>query len=182
MRAHRINPRIILRIVGVSALLALLVVILLDVGHPLSAGTPAPPLPGLRWSDGRMAALDFDGRPTLINVWATWCPPCLAEMPELVAAHQEWGDRVRFVGLAADSEREHVLALMERFAITYEVAEIDASAARRWNVTSLPSTYLVGADGRIAWSTRGQVDRETLERELANLLPAQTVRAGGEPR
>lgn len=179
--------RVILRIVGVAALLALLVLLLVRPGQPLAPGTPAPPVDGARLPDGRLANLRFDGTPMVVNVWATWCPPCLAELPELVAAQRVWGDRVRVVGLAADSERAQVLAAIERFGIGYQVAEIDGRTAKAWNVTSLPSTYLVGADGRVAWSTSGQVDRATLERELAklpgvSLPPGPAVRPTGQTR
>lgn len=175
--------RIVLRIVGVTALLALLVVILLDVGGPpLAVGTPAPPVEGARLLDGRIASLRWGDRPTVVNVWATWCPPCLAEIPELVASHHRWGERVTFVGLAADSEREQVLATVQRLGMDYEVAEIDARTARQWNITSLPSTFIVGPDGRVAWSMRGQIDGATLDAELGKLLPAAAVPPGAEPR
>lgn len=167
--------RIVLRVVGVSALLALLVVILLDVGQPLSPGTPAPPVEGARLLDGRTGTLRFGGRPTVVNVWAAWCAPCLAELPDLVASHRGFGDRVQFVGLATESDHEAVVALVQRFGVDYDVAEIDERTAHLWKVTSLPSTYLVGADGRIAWSTRGQLDRATLDAEIGKLLPVPPV-------
>ena len=174
--------RIILRIVGVTALLALLAISLVAGGQPLAPGTPAPAVARARLPDGTLADLHFGAGPTVVNIWATWCPPCLAELPELVRAQRAWGDRVTLVGLAADSDREKVLELIDRFDIPYQVAEIDARTAHLWNATSLPSTYLVGADGNIAWSTRGQVDRATLDRELAKLPAGAPMRSPADPR
>lgn len=173
--------RTILRVVGVAALLALLVLALRGAGQPLAPGTPAPPVQRARLPDGRLVDLRFDHRPTVINIWATWCPPCIAELPELAEAQRAWGDRARLVGLATDSDRQQVLALIKRFAIPYQVAEIDGRTAALWNATSLPSTYLIDGTGTVVWSTRGPVDRETLDRELAKLPPAP-VPPAVEPR
>lgn len=163
--------RVILRSVGVAALLAVLVVALFGGREPLAAGSVAPPVERARLGDGRIATLKLvSDRPTVINIWATWCPPCLAEIPDLVAANKGWGGRARFIGLAAESERAKVLDLVARFGIDYDIAEIDGRTAHAWNATSLPSTYIVGADGRILWSIRGQVDRETLDAELTRIL------------
>ncbi|OGQ13340.1 MAG: hypothetical protein A2138_08695, partial [Deltaproteobacteria bacterium RBG_16_71_12] len=156
--------------------LALLVVALMGSGQPLAPGTRAPPVQRARLPDGRLADLQFDGRPTVVNIWATWCPPCVAELPDLVEAQRSWGDRVKLVGLATESDRDQVLALIERFAIPYQVAEIDGRTAALWNATSLPSTYLVDGTGTVVWSARGQVDREVLDRELAKLPPASLPR------
>ncbi|MBI1945432.1 MAG: TlpA family protein disulfide reductase [Deltaproteobacteria bacterium] len=164
--------RFILRVVGVAGLLALLAIALYGAGQPLAPGTPAPPVHRARLPDGRLADLRFGDRPTVVNIWATWCPPCLAELPELVEAQRAWGDRVTLVGLAADSDRAQVLAIIDRFDIPYQVAEIDGRTAAAWNATSLPSTYLVDASGTVVWSTRGQVDRATLDRELGELPAA----------
>ncbi len=174
--------RIILRAVGVAALLALLVVVLVRPGTPLKPGTRAPPVDGARLLDGRLAGLRFGAKPTVVNFWATWCPPCLAELPELDAAQRAWGGQVTVVGLATQSERAQVLATVERFGLTMQIAEVDDRTAHQWNVTSLPSTFLVGTDGRVAWSTSGQVDRATLERELQKLPGAPAVPATGQSR
>jgi cytochrome c biogenesis protein CcmG, thiol:disulfide interchange protein DsbE len=164
--------RIILRSVGVAALLALLIVVLLGGGtEPLAVGTRAPPVERARLPDGRIANMVLGSKPTVVNIWATWCPPCIAEIPDLVRVHQKWAGRVTIVGLAADSPREKVLEFIERFGIDYQVAEIDGHTAHAWNATSLPSTYIVGADGRVLWSVRGQIDGATIERELLRLFP-----------
>jgi thiol-disulfide isomerase/thioredoxin len=163
--------RIIWRVVGVGGLLALLVYVLLGGAAPLAPGTPAPPVKNARLKDGRLAQLALGGgKPTVVNFWATWCPPCLAEMPELERAHQRFGERVRFVGLAAESERKKVLDVSERFGISFDIAEVDTATARAWNVTAFPSSFIVDGNGVVVWSTRGAVDEALLAKRLAPLL------------
>ncbi|MCC7070819.1 MAG: TlpA family protein disulfide reductase [Deltaproteobacteria bacterium] len=174
--------RVVLRTVGVAALLALLVVVLVRPGQPLAPGTLAPPVQGARLLDGRLATLRFGDKPVVVNFWATWCPPCVAELPALDEVQRAWGDRVTVVGLATQSERVQVQAAVKRFALGYQIAEVDDRTTRSWRVSSLPSTFLVGTDGRVAWSTSGQVDRATLERELAKLPAASLVPPTGQAR
>lgn len=159
------------RLVGVAGLLALLVYSIVGGREPLDQGVPAPPVEGLRRLDGSLGNLELaQGRPIVVNIWATWCPPCLQELPMFAAAAKEHGAAVGFYGLAVDSNRQQVLALVARMGITYDIAEIDGATSRAWNATALPSTYILDGAGRIRWSVRGQIDRATLEKHLAPLL------------
>ena len=160
-----------LRLLGVAGLLAILVYSLVGGQRPLEDGVPAPAVEGLRRLDGSLGNLDLaQGRPLVVNIWATWCPPCLQEMPMLAAAAKAHGPAVGFYGLAVDSNRAHMKQLVERFGITYDIAEIDGATSHAWNATSLPSTYILDGTGKIRWSVRGAIDRETLEEHLAPLL------------
>ena len=158
------------RIVGVAGLLAILTYSLVGGQKPLDEGVPAPPVEGLRRLDGSLGNLELaQGRPLVVNIWATWCAPCLQELPMFAAAAKEHGD-VGFYGLAVDSDRAQIQALVARMGITYDIAEIDNATSRAWNATALPSTYILDGQGRIRWSVRGQIDRATLEKHLAPVL------------
>ena len=94
------------------------------------------------------------GRPTLVNLWATWCAPCLKEMPDLQAfANQQGADGMQVVGIALDDEAA-VRAFLEQYAITYPNL-VDApgpadAGVRLGNPNGvLPYTLLVSADGRL---------------------------------
>jgi thiol-disulfide isomerase/thioredoxin len=158
------------RILGITALLALLVYVMVGDQHPLHAGEPAPLVENARRLDGKVGNLNLkQGRPVVVNIWATWCPPCLQEMPELARVATKYGPRLGFYGLAVDSPRSDVLALVKRMELPYEVAEIDGATARDWNASSLPSTYVLDGQGRIVWSIRGAIDAPLLEKQLAAL-------------
>lgn len=154
-----------------TSVLVLLTWIVVGQSRPLAAGQPAPAVEHARRLDGKIGNLRLaQGIPLVVNIWATWCPPCLQEMPELARVSERHRGEVKLYGLAVDSPREHVLELVQRMGIPYEVAEIDGATARAWNASSLPSTYILDGQGRIVWSIRGAIDAKLLETHLAPLL------------
>jgi thiol-disulfide isomerase/thioredoxin len=110
-------------------------------------------LPGL---DSRMVALpqDYAGRPLLINVWASWCGPCIEEMPELQRYSERQGTSgVQVIGLALD-EAEAVRAFLQRVPVRYPIVldapgPTDASVRLGNRRGVLPYSVLIDADGRL---------------------------------
>ena len=114
---------------------------------------PAITLPDL---EGRSRTLpdDFDGRPILVNLWASWCGPCIEEMPELDRYAATQGDSgVQVVGIALDDQAA-VEEFLQRIPVRYMIL-IDAPGPRDAGVQLgnprgvLPYTALVSADGRL---------------------------------
>lgn len=122
---------------------------------PAGIGDPMPPiaLPGL---DGKIVdlAANYPGRRLLINVWASWCGPCIEEMPELERfAASQANDGVQVIGLALDTP-EGVRDFLSRVPVSYPIVldtpgPADASVWLGNAKGVLPYTVLVGADGRI---------------------------------
>jgi peroxiredoxin len=133
-----------------------------DSGAPTPTGLTVAErgdtIPELRLPDldGRTVALpqDYAGRPMLINVWASWCGPCIEEMPELQRYSETQGERgVQVIGLALD-DAESVREFLQRVPVRYPIlldtpGPADASVRLGNRRGVLPYSVLIGSDGRI---------------------------------
>jgi len=128
-------------------------------------------------------AADFDGRPTLVNFWATWCKPCLREMPLLQGLADRYPSRLHVVGIAID-EPGAVGEFVDRLGITYPIligtSDVRTTQHRFGNPDGmLPYSVLIDADGIIRWRHLGELDQAMLEDALAPLLEPPGPRKSG---
>jgi cytochrome c biogenesis protein CcmG, thiol:disulfide interchange protein DsbE len=145
--------------------------------RPLAAGDAAP-IYGARVLDGDSVDLaHLRGGPVLLNIWATWCPPCRDEMPELQALHDAYADRgLRVVGVSVDARgaESAVREFVRDFGVTFMILHDPAErVSRQFRTTGVPETFLIDAHGRIAHRWIGRFDpfaADALERVEAVLL------------
>jgi cytochrome c biogenesis protein CcmG, thiol:disulfide interchange protein DsbE len=114
------------------------------------------PIPGLN-------AADFKGHVTLVNVWASWCVPCHDEVPYLDKLAQD--KRVRVVGINYKDQPDNARRFIGRYGNPFVAVGSDPNgrAAIEWGVYGVPETFLVGADGRIAYKLVGPLTEENLK-------------------
>jgi peroxiredoxin len=143
-----------------------------DLSPPASPRALAPSfaLPDL---DGRTRSLEsFRGRPVLVNFWATWCPPCRAELPELQQTWRAHQSCLAVVGVTEDSaSAEAVRAFAREMGLDYPILLDDGSAGRAYGVTTIPRSVLIDAEGRVMGTFAGTVTRAGVERALAAVSP-----------
>lgn len=114
----------------------------------------------------------WKGKNLVINFWATWCPPCVQEMPELSALQTELApNNVQIIGIGIDSA-VNIGEFSSKYKISYPlyVAGMDASELSRQfgNLAGgLPFTVIIGPDGRIKKAYTGRLKMEELRRDLA---------------
>ncbi|MEE8339909.1 MAG: TlpA disulfide reductase family protein [Xanthomonadales bacterium] len=122
-----------------------------------------------------VSAADFDGKILLLNFWATWCKPCIEEMPMLTRLQHSYAGRgVQVVGIALD-DPDKAREFASELAINYPIlvgSTDTVLAGRRYGNRSgmLPYSVLVGADGIIRWTWLGALDLEELEAQIKALL------------
>ena len=125
-------------------------------------------------SGAPVSASDFDGVVWLVNFWATWCTPCIEEMPMLSLLQQEYAEKdVKFVGIAvddADRAREFAAGMAISYPILVGQTDVVMLGRRYGNSSGmLPFSVLIDADGVIQWSRLGALNREKLEEQIQAL-------------
>lgn len=139
-------------------------------------------VPEIRFADGQGREVmleDFRGRTVLLNVWATWCPPCVQEMPTLDALQAELGgDGFEVVALSIDRGPEAVRTFFEQTSIEHLGLYIDetARASSKLGVPGLPATLLIDEGGRELGRLIGPAEWD--EPEMVDFLRGLTAQGG----
>ncbi|MDR0889799.1 MAG: TlpA family protein disulfide reductase [Oscillospiraceae bacterium] len=127
-------------------------------------------------ADGNSVKLsDFFGKPIIINFWASWCGPCLSELPAFDLAYQSYGDEIVFLMVnLTDGYSETVsgvTAFVQENGYSFPVYfDTQYEGAESYNVSSIPLTVLIDKDGNLYQSHLGAMREETLRTYIGNLL------------
>ncbi len=122
--------------------------------------------------DGRsLSSTSFRGKVVLINFWATWCAPCRAEIPDLIALQEKYRDRLQIIGISQD---EAPPAVVKRFVadhnINYPVVMTSPEIEKLFpGINALPTSYVVDRDARVVQKHVGMLTARTTEYEMRHL-------------
>lgn len=103
----------------------------------------------------------------VINLWATWCPPCVAEMPSFQALYDDYGNRVAFY-FVSNEKSEILNRFMERHNYTMPIFQTLEAAPTQFNSNALPTTYVIAKNGEIVIKKTGVADWNS--RKMRSLL------------
>ena len=110
---------------------------------------------------------DYKGKWVLVNFWATWCPPCLEEMPDLQKLHETRKDLV-VIGIAMDyKDPQYVISFAEDLLVTFPIVLGNQKIASQiGRISGLPTTYLYSPQGTLAAQNVGALTSQSVERYI----------------
>ena len=132
---------------------------------------PVKDLPELGGT-GTGSLADQKGKVVVLNVWASWCPPCQSEMPLLQKTHEQIASQGGVVlGVDTQDSPDDALKFLRKKDITFpSLRDRDREYGREYGVSAYPETFLIDRKGRIAALRRGPVDQAWLDANLPGLL------------
>ncbi len=114
----------------------------------------------------------YSGKVMLINFWAAWCTPCADEIPQFVSLQEKFGSRgFQAIGISMDDKDRQLREFYRDYKMNYPVIIGNQQIAQEYGgILGLPTTLLIGRDGRIHSKHSGLADFSSLQQEIGNLL------------
>ena len=122
--------------------------------------------------DGKRVKLsDYRGQRVLLNFWATWCPPCREEMPDMQKFHENEDVIILAVNLTeTEVSQENVTKFVEKYGLTFEILmDEHVEVAKLYKIQPIPTTYMIDSSGRVQQFSFSQLNYEIMEQEFANM-------------
>lgn len=135
-------------------------------------GKVAPDFTITTFDGGKLTLSELRGKVVLLNFWASWCPPCRAEAPNMEGVWQDYRDQgVIFVGVDIQDTESEARDFLQQFNITYPNGpDPTGRIARDYGITNIPTSVFVSRQGVIARRWVGAIDRARLTEYLDELL------------
>lgn len=135
-----------------------------------------PPDFTLETVDGEKLTLsDFKGKKVILNFWATWCPPCKAEMPHMQKYYDKKGKEQNFEIIAVnltkqEKSKDLVTKFLKNYGITFHVPfDVDGETEKAYKVITYPSTYILNEEGTIEHSIIGPMNEDMMETYITGI-------------
>lgn len=146
---------------------ALIVIEIATAGGNGRVGRSAYPLPTKVLQGPPVTLADLKGKPALINFWASWCPPCREEAPEVARLSRSLHGRATVVGIDYTDREESARSFLRRYGWKFPVlADPNGVYGARYGFSSLPSTIVLDPEGKITATLRGPQSVASLRRAL----------------
>ncbi|GBE23869.1 thiol-disulfide oxidoreductase ResA [bacterium BMS3Bbin02] len=174
---RRTRNRIVLWVGVTVAVIGLATVFFATVEPPAQAavvegraslGEPAPVIEMVDFDGEKVTLAQFVGTPIVLNFWSSWCPFCIAEMPDFERVSQAAGGRVEFIGVNLQDDQGLANQLRKETGITYRVTRDPRGVVYdAFGGIGMPTTVFIDADGRVREVVTGQMSEEQLRAKIA---------------
>ncbi len=123
-------------------------------------------------NDKEFTFKDFEGKPTILNFWASWCVPCRDEMPFLEETWNELkGRNINIVGINVMDDKKEALSVLKQFNITYiNLFDQSGDISRKFGVLGLPATIFINKSGKVVKQNYGPFLGEQGEKQFHNFV------------
>jgi len=151
---------------------AALALLLAGAVRALEAGEAAPDFTRTDFAGQPLRLTDYRGKVVLLNFWASWCGPCLEEMPRLSAWQRIYAPGgLQVIGVSMDDEEAPARRLLAKQPVDYPVVMGDAKLGEIYGgVLGLPQTFLIDRNGRVIARYKGEADLARIEARIKSLL------------
>ena len=132
-------------------------------GMPIKEGVQAPDFTGELIDGTSITLSELQGKPVIINFWATWCGPCVKEMPAFERLKDDFGDKIGIIAVNCGDEAGTVKDFMEENGYTFPVVlDEEYSISMLYPTNSIPYTVVVDAEGKVTHISTGALDADTM--------------------
>ena len=135
-----------------------------DENEPSTASAPTPADFNLTLmnENGKTISLEeFKGKVIFMNMWATWCLPCIAEMPNINKLHKEMGNEVAFVMVSLDEDFETAKAFNKRKGYNFSIYTLQSNRPTMYQSSTVPTTFVINAKGELVLTHKGMANYNT---------------------
>jgi thiol-disulfide isomerase/thioredoxin len=139
--------------------------------HLVKDPAPTPPFLVTDLSGNSISTVALKGKVIIVNFWATWCPPCREEIPELIELQAKYKDQLQIIGVSMDEDASpaEVKAFAAKAGINYPIVMGKDIAQEYGGVPALPTSFVVNKDGGVVQKHVGMLKRDEIETEVRSL-------------
>lgn len=146
------------------------------VSGDVALGNPAPAISMTDFDGESFELADYEGKPLVVNFWASWCPSCIAEMPDFERVHQATNGKIAFLGINQSDSRDAAKDLARKTRVTYRLAfDPHGEIFQAFGAGGMPTTVFIDADGNVVDVVVGQLSKDALIGYIERSFPDNDV-------